>query len=60
MKTRTPKIITSQPGYSRGCSWVVRRAVTGGYRLYVLVGHTYMDASMQDVAGLEAYDGRSS
>ena len=44
------KIIRNQPGYRRGNLMTIRKAKTGGYRLYALIGNQWMDGSLQDMA----------
>lgn len=56
--SRTPKIITQQPGYRTGATWRVAKSTTGGARLYVDVSVRWMDASLADVAGLVEHIGK--
>jgi len=48
-KGKAVKILRSQSGYRLGRDMGVRRTVKGGYRLYVVVGGRYMDASLEDL-----------
>ena len=51
-KTAAKKVLLAQPGYHKGRDMGVRRTVKGGYRLYVVVGGRYMDASLSDLPEL--------
>lgn len=41
--------LAKQPGYRRGQQMSIRKATTGGYRLYVLISGTWMDGSLSDL-----------
>lgn len=48
IKGKAKMTIMGQPGYQRGKLMMVSRSMTGGYRLYVMVGVSWMDASLKD------------